>query len=39
MTEKSFDARARRAARHVGLFAKKSRRRVITADDLCLKTK
>jgi hypothetical protein len=33
MPEKSLDARARRAARRVGLMAKKSRRRVKTANN------
>jgi hypothetical protein len=34
MSEKSLDARARRAARRVGLVARKSRRRIGTADNL-----
>jgi hypothetical protein len=33
-SERVLDVRARRAARRVGLFAKKSRRHVITADPL-----
>ena len=34
MSEKSLDALARRAARRVGLVARKSRRRIKTADNL-----
>ena len=34
MSEKSLDARARPAARRVGLIARKSRRRVKTSDNL-----